>query len=70
MMDWSGKTRAISTESDIADVRHQLFTVGFDCISDAIQHYYFFEGVCLLQSLFAARMESREGDHFEACPVS
>jgi hypothetical protein len=65
-MDKSGKARASSEQVDVAHARHQLFKVGFARINDAIEHRYFLEAICLIESLLADRMESRTSDHVEA----
>jgi len=65
-MDKSGKTRASSEQADVAHARQQLFKVGFARINDAIEHRYFLEAICLIESLLADRMESRTSDHVEA----
>jgi hypothetical protein len=66
MMNTAGKTRASSEQVDVAEARHQLFKVGFARINDAIEHRYFLEAICLIESLLADRMESRTSDHVEA----
>lgn len=59
----SKKVRAPSSEPHIAAARHQLFRAGFTRIDDAIEHRYFLEAICLIESLLADRMESRVNDH-------
>jgi hypothetical protein len=66
MTDTAGKTRASSEQAAVAGARHQLFKVGFARINDAIEHRYFLEAICLIESLLADRMESRTSDHIEA----
>jgi hypothetical protein len=65
MIDKSRKAGASSEQADVADARHQLFTVGFARINDAIEHRYFLEAICLIESLLADRMESSTSDHLE-----
>ena len=57
------KTRAISADADVASARYQLFKAGFARINDAIEHRYYLEAICLIESLLADRMESRVMDH-------
>ncbi len=59
MTDTAGKARASSQQVDVAEARHQLFKVGCARINDAIEHRYFLEAICLIESLLADRMESR-----------
>jgi hypothetical protein len=66
MTDQAGKTRASSGRAAVADARHQLFKVGFARINDAIEHRYFLEAICLIESLLADRMENRVPYHLEA----
>ncbi len=40
--------------------------MGFARINDAIEHRYFHEAICLIESLLDDRMESRTCDHVEA----
>lgn len=57
------KVRASSGQPEVAVARYQLFKTGFARINDAIEHRYFLEAICLIESLLADRMESRVCDH-------
>lgn len=57
------KVRASSDQPEVAVARYQLFKTGFARINDAIEHRYFLEAICLIESLLADRMESRVSDH-------
>ncbi len=59
------KQRAKSSENDSGELRHKLFKIGFARINDAIEHHYYLEAICLIESLLADRMESRAADHKE-----
>jgi hypothetical protein len=66
MTDKAGKARASSEQPDVVNARYQLFKVGFTRINDAIEHRYFLEAICLIESLLADRMGSRTSDHVDA----